>query len=143
MVSGLDIEKAEKIGLDLRNLSSDWLAESMVLGDSQWFAGLSEYRQRSVVLVLLFLKYIGIRKKKEKEKEEEKGGAFLMYAIIEACGRQYKVEEKMVVFFEKLEEEEGKKRGEERKRQGRRYGNGSGNVYPAFQKICQCKNVGV
>ena len=31
-----------------------------------------------------------------------------MYAIIEACGRQYKVEEKMVVFFEKLEEEEGK-----------------------------------
>ena len=32
-----------------------------------------------------------------------------MYAIIEACGRQYKVEEKMVVFFEKLEEEEGKK----------------------------------
>ena len=32
-----------------------------------------------------------------------------MYAIIEACGRQYKVEEKEVVFFEKLEEEEGKK----------------------------------
>lgn len=32
-----------------------------------------------------------------------------MYAIIEACGRQYKVEEKNVVFFEKLEEEEGKK----------------------------------
>ena len=32
-----------------------------------------------------------------------------MYAIIEACGRQYKVEEKMVVFFEKLKEEEGKK----------------------------------
>ena len=39
----------------------------------------------------------------------EKGGAFLMYAIIEACGRQYKVEEKATVFFEKLEEEEGKK----------------------------------
>ena len=32
-----------------------------------------------------------------------------MYAIIEACGRQYKVEENEVVFFEKLEEEEGKK----------------------------------
>ena len=32
-----------------------------------------------------------------------------MYAIIEACGRQYKVEEKDVVFFEKLDEEEGKK----------------------------------
>ena len=32
-----------------------------------------------------------------------------MYTIIEACGRQYKVEEKEVVFFEKLEEEEGKK----------------------------------
>ena len=32
-----------------------------------------------------------------------------MYAIIEACGRQYKVEEKEVVFFDKLEEEEGKK----------------------------------
>jgi len=32
-----------------------------------------------------------------------------MYAIIEACGRQYKVEENMTVYFEKLEEEEGKK----------------------------------
>ena len=32
-----------------------------------------------------------------------------MYAIIEACGRQYKVEEKTTVFFEKLEEEEGSK----------------------------------
>lgn len=32
-----------------------------------------------------------------------------MYAIIEACGRQYKVEEKAIVYFEKLEEEEGKK----------------------------------
>ena len=31
-----------------------------------------------------------------------------MYAIIEACGRQYKVEENTVVFFEKLDEEEGK-----------------------------------
>ena len=33
----------------------------------------------------------------------------LMYAIIEACGRQYKVEEGMTVYFEKLIEEEGKK----------------------------------
>ena len=32
-----------------------------------------------------------------------------MYAIIEACGRQYKVEENEVVFFEKLDGEEGKK----------------------------------
>ena len=32
-----------------------------------------------------------------------------MYAIIEACGRQYKVEEKEVVFFDKLSTEEGKK----------------------------------
>ena len=32
-----------------------------------------------------------------------------MYAIIEACGRQYKVEEKNVVFFEKLDTDEGKK----------------------------------
>lgn len=32
-----------------------------------------------------------------------------MYAIIESCGKQYKVEEKMVVFFEKLDAEEGKK----------------------------------
>lgn len=32
-----------------------------------------------------------------------------MYAIIEACGRQYKVEEKTTVFFEKLDVEEGKK----------------------------------
>lgn len=32
-----------------------------------------------------------------------------MYAIIEACGRQYKVEEGATIFFEKLGEEEGKK----------------------------------
>ena len=32
-----------------------------------------------------------------------------MYAIIESCGRQYKVEEGTTVFFEKLGEEEGKK----------------------------------
>ena len=32
-----------------------------------------------------------------------------MYAIIESCGRQYKVAEGDVVFFEKLEAEEGKK----------------------------------
>ena len=32
-----------------------------------------------------------------------------MYALIEACGKQYKVEEKTTVFFEKLDAEEGKK----------------------------------
>ncbi len=32
-----------------------------------------------------------------------------MYAIIESCGRQYKVAEGDVIFFEKLEVEEGKK----------------------------------
>ena len=32
-----------------------------------------------------------------------------MYAVIEACGKQYKVEEKDVVFFEKLDAEEWKK----------------------------------
>ncbi|MBR0428279.1 MAG: 50S ribosomal protein L21 [Clostridia bacterium] len=32
-----------------------------------------------------------------------------MYAIIESCGRQYKVAEGDIVFFEKLEAEEGKK----------------------------------
>ena len=32
-----------------------------------------------------------------------------MYAVIEACGKQYKVEEKDIVFFEKLDAEEGKK----------------------------------
>lgn len=32
-----------------------------------------------------------------------------MYAIIESCGRQYKVTEGDVVFFEKLDVEEGKK----------------------------------
>ena len=32
-----------------------------------------------------------------------------MYAIIEACGRQYKVQEGEVVYFEKLDTEEGKK----------------------------------
>ncbi len=32
-----------------------------------------------------------------------------MYAIIEACGKQYKVAQGDVVFFEKLDTEEGKK----------------------------------
>lgn len=32
-----------------------------------------------------------------------------MYAIIESCGKQYKVAEGDIVFFEKLEVEEGKK----------------------------------
>ncbi len=32
-----------------------------------------------------------------------------MYAIIEACGKQYKVSKGDVVFFEKLDDEEGKK----------------------------------
>ena len=32
-----------------------------------------------------------------------------MYAIIESCGKQYKVSEGDVVFFEKLTEEEGNK----------------------------------
>ena len=32
-----------------------------------------------------------------------------MYAVIEACGKQYKVTKGDVVFFEKLDEEEGKK----------------------------------
>ena len=32
-----------------------------------------------------------------------------MYAIIEACGRQYKVSEGSIVLFEKLDNEEGQK----------------------------------
>ena len=32
-----------------------------------------------------------------------------MYAVLETCGRQYKVEKDDVVFFEKLDVEEGKK----------------------------------
>ena len=32
-----------------------------------------------------------------------------MYAIVEACGKQYQVAKGEVVFFEKLDEEEGKK----------------------------------
>lgn len=32
-----------------------------------------------------------------------------MYAVIESCGKQYKVAQGDVVFFEKLEAEEGKK----------------------------------
>ena len=32
-----------------------------------------------------------------------------MYAIIEACGKQYKVSEGMIVFFEKLDVKEGEK----------------------------------
>ena len=38
-----------------------------------------------------------------------KGGAFLMYAVIESCGKQYKVTEGDVVFFEKLDAKAGKK----------------------------------
>jgi len=37
------------------------------------------------------------------------GGVRRMYAIIESCGRQYKVTKGDVVFFEKLDVEEGKK----------------------------------
>jgi len=32
-----------------------------------------------------------------------------MYALIEACGKQYKVSKGDIIFFEKLDEEEGKK----------------------------------
>ena len=32
-----------------------------------------------------------------------------MYAVLEACGKQYKVEKGDIVFFEKLDTEEGKK----------------------------------
>ena len=32
-----------------------------------------------------------------------------MYAVIEACGKQYKVQEGETIFFEKLDNEEGKK----------------------------------
>ncbi len=32
-----------------------------------------------------------------------------MYAIIEACGKQYKVEKGSIVYFEKLDAEKGKK----------------------------------
>ena len=38
-----------------------------------------------------------------------KGRCFRIYAVIEACGKQYKVAEGDVVFFEKLDAEEGKK----------------------------------
>lgn len=38
-----------------------------------------------------------------------RGGVQFMYAIIESCGKQYKVSQGDVVFFEKLEAEEGKK----------------------------------
>ena len=39
----------------------------------------------------------------------KRGGVHITYAIIESCGRQYKVAEGDVVFFEKLDVEEGKK----------------------------------
>ena len=32
----------------------------------------------------------------------KRGGVHIMYAIIESCGRQYKVAEGDVVFFEKI-----------------------------------------
>jgi large subunit ribosomal protein L21 len=38
----------------------------------------------------------------------EEGGALRVYAIIESCGRQYKVSEGDQVFFEKLDTEVGK-----------------------------------
>ena len=37
------------------------------------------------------------------------GGVQRMYAIIESCGKQYKVAEGDVILFEKLDAEEGKK----------------------------------
>ncbi len=70
MVSGLDIKQARETGLDLRNLSSDWLTESKIPESPQQFAELSEYRQRSVLLVLLFLKYIEIGKELMRTKRE-------------------------------------------------------------------------
>lgn len=58
IASNLDIELTEKIGLDMKNIASDWLKDTMIMGDAEWFAALSEYRQRNVILILLFLLYI-------------------------------------------------------------------------------------
>lgn len=58
IVTNLDIEKTRKIGLDMSALSSRWLEDTVIRGDSGWFVSLEEYRQRSVMLVLLFLRYI-------------------------------------------------------------------------------------
>ncbi len=57
-VSDLDVALEDKIGLKLHCLSSDWLEETMILGNSEWFVSLDEYRQRNVLLFLLFLIYI-------------------------------------------------------------------------------------
>lgn len=57
-VSGLDISLSEKIGLDISTAASAWMKDAMVTGNSRWFSGLRQHRQRSVILVLLFLIYI-------------------------------------------------------------------------------------
>jgi len=58
IVTNLDIEKTRKIGLDMLTLSSRWLEDTVIRGDSEWFVSLEEYRQRNIMLVLLFLRYI-------------------------------------------------------------------------------------
>ena len=57
-VSGLDISLGKKIGLDISTVTSAWMKDSMITGDSRWFSGLPQHRQRSAVLALLFLIYI-------------------------------------------------------------------------------------
>ncbi len=56
--TGLDMELHEKIGLDLKEISLEWLKDSMLEGDESWFENLSEYRKRNILLVLFFLKYL-------------------------------------------------------------------------------------
>lgn len=57
-VSGLDISLGKKIGLDISAVASAWMRDSMITGDSCWFSGLPQHRQRSIILALLFLIYI-------------------------------------------------------------------------------------
>ena len=52
-----------------------------------------------------------------------------MYAIIESCGKQYKVAEGDVVFFEKLDAEEGKKVLEIMRRNGLESGRNGLEIY--------------
>lgn len=80
IVSGLDIRMEKKIKLDMEVLDSQWLLDSAVEGDGQWFEGLPLYRQRSVLLVLLFLNYIKINYRTSISKRERFIRNFRVYA---------------------------------------------------------------
>ena len=58
MVTCLDIDNKKSIGLNLSNLNSNWLSDSVIQNCENWFSELTEYQQRNTIIVLLFLQYL-------------------------------------------------------------------------------------